>query len=143
MDKREDVIAGLKKMRENGGCEVVGKRDCEKCPYSNVHYCCDQIIDDALELLKAQEPRVMTLEDVMKLRFNDVVYFEMTVSGVVIPAIVIDVIEHMPDGDIGIVQFRLIQEPTANCDLEYYGKKWRCWTSRPTDEQREETPWMT
>ena len=22
-----------------------------------------------------------------------------------------------------------------------YGKTWRCWTSRPTDEQREATPW--
>lgn len=22
-----------------------------------------------------------------------------------------------------------------------YGKTWRCWTSRPTDEQREKTPW--
>lgn len=22
-----------------------------------------------------------------------------------------------------------------------YGKEWRCWTSRPTDKQREETPW--
>ena len=22
-----------------------------------------------------------------------------------------------------------------------YNKKWRCWTSRPTDEQKEATPW--
>ena len=22
-----------------------------------------------------------------------------------------------------------------------YGYEWRCWTSRPTDEQREATPW--
>lgn len=24
---------------------------------------------------------------------------------------------------------------------DYYGKTWRCWTKRPTDEQREETKW--
>jgi hypothetical protein len=24
---------------------------------------------------------------------------------------------------------------------ELYGAKWRCWTSRPTDEQREAVPW--
>lgn len=24
---------------------------------------------------------------------------------------------------------------------ENYGRTWRCWTSRPTDEQREATPW--
>lgn len=26
-------------------------------------------------------------------------------------------------------------------DADNYGKIWRCWTSRPTDEQREATPW--
>ena len=95
----------------------------------------------AIALLKAQEPRVLTLEDILKLRFNDVVYFEMAISSVAIPAIVIDVIEHMPDGEIGLLQLRHIQQPTNNADLEYYGKTWRCWTSRPTDEQREATPW--
>lgn len=25
----------------------------------------------------------------------------------------------------------------------FYGREWRCWTSRPTDEQREATPWTT
>lgn len=25
--------------------------------------------------------------------------------------------------------------------LEEYGDSWRCWTSRPTDEQRENTSW--
>ena len=27
--------------------------------------------------------------------------------------------------------------------LKNYGVKWRCWTSRPTDAQREATPWQT
>lgn len=27
------------------------------------------------------------------------------------------------------------------CKLDDYGKTWRCWTSRPTNEQREATPW--
>ena len=26
---------------------------------------------------------------------------------------------------------------------ENYGFDWRCWTSRPTDAQREAAPWMT
>ena len=26
-------------------------------------------------------------------------------------------------------------------DADNYGKRWRCWTSHPTDEQREITPW--
>ena len=98
-------------------------------------------VQDAIDLMKAQEPRVMTLEDVLQLRFNDVVYFEMVLSKVAIPAIVIDVIDHMPDGEIGLIQFRHIQEPTNNADLEYYGKTWRCWTSRPTEKQRQAVKW--
>ena len=26
---------------------------------------------------------------------------------------------------------------------EHYGSIWRCWTSRPIEEQRRETPWET
>lgn len=25
---------------------------------------------------------------------------------------------------------------------DWYGKTWRCWTKRPTDQQREETKWL-
>lgn len=28
-----------------------------------------------------------------------------------------------------------------NLSSDLYGKTWRCWTSRPTDEQREKEPW--
>lgn len=30
---------------------------------------------------------------------------------------------------------------TIYCDLETYGKDWRCWASRPTDEEREAAAW--
>lgn len=121
---------------------------------ANVVFACERaglssaavkMIEDALDTiedaLKANEPRVMTLEDVLKLRFNDVVYFEMAISGVVIPAIVIDVIGHMPDGEIGLLQLRHIQQPTNNADLEYYGKTWRVWDRMPPDEQRGKVKW--
>ena len=90
---------------------------------------------------KAQEPRVLTLEEVLELRFDDVVYVQLYPTNVVVSAIVLDVISQMPDGEIGIVQFRHTQEPINNADLSYYGKTWRCWTSRPTDAQREAIPW--
>ena len=43
----------------------------------------------------------------------------------------------------------LAQKPWAidvnDCEwwylIEDYGEIWRCWTSRPTDEQREKEPW--
>ena len=30
---------------------------------------------------------------------------------------------------------------TCKWRSDEYGKTWRCWTSRPTDEQMEATPW--
>ena len=127
MIDREKVIKGLGAVKETleDMRDKLGAKWCE----------------DAIALLKAQEPRVMTLEDVLKLRFNEVVYFEMAISGVMIPAIVIDVIEHMPDGEIGLLQLRHIQQPASNADLEYYGKTWRVWDRMPTDEQRVKVKW--
>ena len=144
MIDREKVIKGLEH------CLADEWQTCTGCPYNSgytyddPHSGCqgsEEPMRDALALLKAREPRVLTLEDVLKLRFNDVVYFEMAISSVAIPAIVIDVIEHMPDGEIGLLQLRHIQQPTNNADLEYYGKTWRCWTSRPMKEEMEGTPW--
>jgi hypothetical protein len=45
----------------------------------------------------------------------------------------------------GITGTRLgMAEPSGRVvwyKAEDYGKTWRCWTARPTDEQREATPW--
>jgi hypothetical protein len=116
-------------------------RDCAKCDLVQDDTELQEMYTEVIAMTKAQEPRVMTLEEVLHLKFDDIVFFELSATGVVISAIVIDVIEHMPDGDIGLIQFRHIQEPTNNADLEYYGKTWRCWTSRPTDEQRAAEAW--
>jgi hypothetical protein len=102
-----------------------------------------ECIEDILELLKEQEPRVMTLEEVLAMKFDDVVYVEVVPTHTVLSAIVLDVIPKLPEIGIGVVQFR--QAPTwngiNNADLSYYSKTWRCWTSRPTDEQRKAVKW--
>ena len=54
-EKREKAIKGLQKLQENSGCEC-GTPDCSSCPYVGDKTCCKSIIDDAIELLKAQEP---------------------------------------------------------------------------------------
>lgn len=56
MTDREKVIKGLGKLHENCGCVAVHDCDCKTCPYERVNGCCDQIVVDALALLKAQEP---------------------------------------------------------------------------------------
>lgn len=86
---------------------------------------------DALELLKEQEPRVLTLEEVLK---ANPVWFET--HGLLLPAIIDH--EESKAGDCVIVfgEFDGSYYP-----INRYNKKWRCWTARPTDEQREGIPW--
>ena len=102
-----------------------------------------QDLHDALALLKAQEPRMKKLEEIKAL--PDYVFLEdrdishafsiKTISRPALPQLVFVNISgeecvgfRGPDGDTSLVTSR-------------YGVEWRCWTSRPTDEQREAIPW--
>ena len=101
------------------------------------------IMRRAHEMLKRQEPRVMTLEEIKAL--PDYVFLEdrdishafsiKTISRPALPQLVFENISgeecvgfRGPDGDTSLVTSR-------------YGVEWRCWTSRPTDAQREAVPW--
>jgi hypothetical protein len=80
-------------------------------------------------VLKAQEPRVLSAADVAACPNGTVLWVEerQGVTWNMFP-LEIYVSSTHPDG-------------TANADYDYYGKTWRCWTSRPTDEQREAAAW--
>ena len=138
MEKREKVIKGLE-------CCILHDPDdkpkCERCPYDGA--CLNRLKHDALQLLRTQEPRVMTLDEVLELKFDDVVYLELYPTGAVLSAIVVDVIPKLPDLEIGVVQFRHAggYNGINNADLSYYGKTWRCWTAKPAEEQREAEAW--
>lgn len=89
---------------------------------------CD-MVDDVITLLKAQEPRVMTLDE-FQVSENNPKWLE-TKDG-----------KHnrWTLGNAGYEKFY------DNCmvgylPIEEYGKLWRCWTSEPSDEQRKNTPW--
>jgi len=103
------------------------------------------VCKDALALLKEQEPRVMTLEELDALGDDDAVWLEClyTVDGTnkttMKPAI------YQPDNSSP-------DEDGYYCVVSSWGKSgfyhednymgdWRCWTSRPTEAQREEIPW--
>ena len=137
-DKVMKVIKGLE-------CCRAYDYKCDGCPYADgggAEDGCysDELKTDALTLLKAQEPRVMTLEELFLLRFDDVVYVEMYPALAIISAIVVDSIPWI-QGELGVLQIRCTQEPLANMDFAWYGKTWRCWTARPTDEQRKAVKW--
>ena len=90
---------------------------------------------DALALLKAQGPRVMTLEEVRD--EADHMYLEKhskTGSDLYGCAI-------RGDWDGYGIELLMSEYDTARERWSNYGITWRCWTSRPTDEQREAIPW--
>lgn len=88
--------------------------------------------------LKAQEPRVMTLKEAQTALHNDTVVW-VELKGKLICAGI-----HMDGTDYFTMQNDDVLDVTdfdSGEGAEVYGKQARCWTSRPTDEQREATPW--
>lgn len=88
------------------------------------------IVRDALTLLKAQEPRVMTHYEMENAIPGTVVYCEQRDE-------VRTYLTPMIKYDDGVFENRFLgAEPEA-----VFLPNIRFWTSRPTDEQREATPW--
>ena len=117
----------------------------------SIAFFCDRVIGDmfdkwlrasvdALALLKAQAPRVYTVDE-LKVDNNICCWLEFK-----------DVEENP-----GITQFMPVvrTDMHEDFDVEFdsglcvsygfnydnYNETWRCWTSRPTDAQREAEPW--
>lgn len=156
MPDREKVIKALK------CCHQIHQTECFKCPYSRGNGCTYALMGDLLALLKEQEraikyqsdrldelldkqlPRVMALDEIWKRGDSEPLYLEYRLPHDIklCPAI------FQPDnsddgggdGDMCVV--------SAWCASGFYNRKeygitWRCWTSRPTDEQKGATPWET
>lgn len=96
-------------------------------------------LDCAIALLKEQEPRVMTLSGVRNLKGSTPVWLEDVDKKDVIGALFMRDYSGTKCVDFAIV--RNWEHERVTADYMDYGIRWRCWTSRPTDEQREATPW--
>ena len=127
-EKRDRVIKGLQ-VCVPAGC---GR---EKCPYydgpeseywgnPDGYRCEFDLRQDAIGLLKAQEPRVMAREEY--------------VAWVDTPFTERDPVLCERKNKRGSI---LCWDNLPVCSVEDYGNDVRCWTSRPTDAQREATPW--
>lgn len=123
-EKVEHVINAFERVIEVFDGRISG-------PYFEAWMCATK---DALALLKAQEARVMTLEEVNALDW-DYCYLEQ---------------ERLPGkeyrGMLGKYIMTCVTWPSITAakisqGKDNYGKTWRCWTSRPTDEQRESVKW--
>ena len=136
MPDREKVLRGL----ECCAIDIGDICDNGGCPYSDEYEgigdtCIDTLMADALALLKAQEARVMTLEEVNALDW-DYCYLEQ---------------ERLPGkeyrGMLGKYIMTCVTWPSITAakisqGMDNYGKTWRCWTSWPSEAQREATPWQ-
>lgn len=94
---------------------------------------------DAIEeLVKQQEPRLIKKEELNEMANNNieiVVYEEIKGKSELYGAIAGDnVSETLPSLSVHEIKGHLN-------DLAFYGKTWRCWAGRPTDDQRLAVKW--
>lgn len=119
-EKVEHVINAFERVIEVFDGRISG-------PYFEAWVCATK---DALALLKAQEARVMKVGEVRNWVNGDRVTREPVViemRGGVCAWIIDDEVRELPGEE--------------NLSSDLYGKTWRCWTSRPTEAEREATAW--
>ena len=134
-NKLDKTIKGLEFTLEESGWDANAAYDQELMI---------QAVTDALALLKAQEPRVMTL-DLPPEEWQDKVIWLEIKGKKPIPCLFRKFCDRMMFGRYErIMSFDAIgSSKDGGYFLRNYGVTWRCWTSRPTDEQREATSWET
>lgn len=111
---------------------------CETCPYDELT-CGLDVPNDALSLLKAKIPRVMTLEEVAELEEHQFVWIEPKNSDE--PLYFLEIVQLC-----GIVSINMEISLNTPSSIYFvytknYNKNYRFWSSRPTDEQRSEVKW--
>lgn len=148
MTDREKVIKGLEKLREFADSEVHPILSPDNWGiYSELRDLIDEAEKDALAILKAQEPRLLTLDEV--------------IAHYSLPPVFVDDLGMQEDyyediqplyfefphdsEDSWIVHWRGHSQVARYLDewKDSYNKKWRCWTSRPDEKVRAETLWAT
>lgn len=92
------------------------------------------ILNGAAELLKAEVPRVLSLEELMG--FDGAFLVEYNKSFLSRDPSW-QMLHFMDDKWVHIWRPRFVEHYSK----EQYGKTWRCWSRRPTEEQMEATPW--
>lgn len=117
---------------------------CKDCPWTE----CETIGNSTIEIprdlalavmrkLVAQEPRVMTLEEVKQFVFG-APYIIETNEPDNESRMMYGLYSHQ--GLEGNFDFAVTDMRKRLFDIDY-GKTWRCWTSRPTYEQRKAVKW--
>lgn len=121
MRKMDEIIEGLESIRNDYGIQGEIEED--------------ELVGDVIALLKAQEPRILRLDE---LRGNDTAYIEFNnLREPVLHCII------YYDKEADGMDVKPIKTNISSAYLRYseHNRVWRPWTSQPTDAQREATPW--
>lgn len=129
MIDREKVIKGIQIEREcvSRDCD----RDCGKCDLVQDRDWLLSMYDDAISLLKEQEPKLLTIEEITG---DGECWFE-GINGACGYADC-----YMCTGSKEVEVNRISMKPEY-VSWNDFKKKWRCWSYRPTDEQRKAVKW--
>ena len=122
------------------GLQTCVDGECKECPYGGT--CSDAedfvaLARDALEILKAQQPRVLTLEEVKESEGKDLI-LEYRPWGCEDSIATAATIERCGTKGVSFVM-------SVACEYVSYNRKhslgWRCWNVRPTDAERKAEKW--
>ena len=130
MPNMEKVVAGLEH------CNFGGSEPCyeKECPYYQSHDCTDELKNDILAMLKEQEAKLMTLDEVKDFGWDYCYLEEERLPGKEYRAV-------CGDYALTCITWPCITSMRIQHGDETYNKKWRCWTQRPTNEQRQVVKW--
>ena len=141
MAKLTDVIKGFECCREHdiGAC-------CE-CPYDGAH-CASNLREDALALLKEQVPRILSLGEAIEgkngLEIDPYVFVEIKGREDIFIGSVSDISHYnYPDLSFRVGEsFQISRNFPGKIYLNTdYMKTVRCWTHKPSKEQRKAVKW--
>lgn len=134
MTDKKTVIQALAYGFGNGVCKDTEFRFADMPEPYNVQ----KLMGDALELLIAKEPHVLTLEEACG---RDYCFYEYRAAGYIEPASVVMSGLLLNDSEPLVEVFRIGREGPAYVAMKDYGHEWRCWDRMPEDGQKEEVKW--
>ena len=113
---------------------------CAFCDYFSQG--CNALQKDILALLKEQEPKVLTLEEVEERMNTNDAYDSIFYAEVrTLTKTSFGVFQLNFDSEDYYVAMLLGSSFPAWYRKESYGHKWRCWSAKPTIKQRQEVKW--
>lgn len=96
----------------------------------------------AIMSLRDQKPRVLTYDELNRLHIDDVIWLEDIDKAEVIPAIVCGAPDYSSVLD-AVELCAYYRNKYISAITKDYLKRWRCWTARPDEKVRAETPWQS